>query len=89
METRTTQRTVTFSKPFRLAELDEILPAGDYDIETDEEVILGISFVAWRRINTIIRLPSVSANKSLTRTLSVNADQLEEALRQDRVTPVQ
>lgn len=88
MLSRTTQRTVTFDRPFRLAEIDEMLPAGDYTVETDEDIIQGISFVAWRRVNTIMHLPSVTHNKSLTRPLSVDADRLEEALRQDKLPPL-
>jgi hypothetical protein len=54
---RSTSRTVTFTKPFLLAELDGIQPAGCYTIETEEELLQALSFEAWRRLSTTIRLP--------------------------------
>ena len=44
MTTRTTKKTVTFAKPFTLSPLDEVLEPGDYDVETDEELLDGLSF---------------------------------------------
>lgn len=87
MSTRTTQRTVTFTRPFRLVEVDEELPAGDYLVETDEEVIQGISFIAWRRVGTLMHLPSATGNSALTRTVMIDAAGLEDVLRQDSLPP--
>lgn len=36
--------TVIFSKPFQLKGIDRILPAGNYRVVTDEELIEGIFF---------------------------------------------
>ncbi len=43
---RTTRKSVTFSRPFELAGVDEKFEAGTYDVETVEELIEGLSFVA-------------------------------------------
>jgi hypothetical protein len=56
----TRNETVSFSKPFLLKGVDRILPAGNYRVVTDEELIEGISFPAYRRISTLIFVPGVS-----------------------------
>jgi hypothetical protein len=54
--TRTARKTVTFAHPFALAGIDGVLPAGTYDVDTDEELIDGVSFLAWRRVATMIHV---------------------------------
>jgi len=56
MTTRTTRRTVTFTKPFALVGIDGLQPPGVHEINTDEESIDGLSFLAWRRVATTISL---------------------------------
>ena len=41
MAIRTTQSQAIFTAPFVLPEIDYLLPAGTYDVETEEEVIEG------------------------------------------------
>ena len=57
MTTRTTTKTVTFAHPFLLKGIDRILPAGDYRVVTDEELIGGVSFPVYRRVSTMIFVP--------------------------------
>ncbi len=54
MIARTLSKTAAFSKPFLLKGVDRILPAGDYRVVTDEELIEGLSFPAYRRVATMI-----------------------------------
>jgi hypothetical protein len=54
---RTTRKTGTFDRPFSLAAVDEVQPAGTYTVEVDEELIEGLSFLAYRRVATTIYLP--------------------------------
>jgi hypothetical protein len=54
---RTTRETVTFDHPFSLMAVDDVQPAGTYMIDIDEELIEGLSFLAYRRIATTIYLP--------------------------------
>ena len=56
MTIRTTRKTVTFTRPFALAGIDGVQPAGTYDVDTDEETIDDVSFLAWRRVATMIHL---------------------------------
>lgn len=41
MAIRTSSSRVTFRGPFKLPEIDDVLAAGTYDIEVDEEIIEG------------------------------------------------
>lgn len=83
MTVRTSQKTVTFSQPFVLAGFDEVLPAGAYCVETDEELIEGISFSAYQRISTLLRLPSTRGPSQLSRAVAIDAGELEAALKRD------
>lgn len=83
MTIRTSTTTVTFSNPFRLDCLNEMLPPGSYSVETDEELIEGMSFPAYRRILTIIHLDGRPDHRSEKRTLTIEPADLEAALRRD------
>jgi hypothetical protein len=54
---RTKRETVTFAHPFTVDGVDGAQPAGAYTVETDEEAIEGLSFLAYRRTATVIFLP--------------------------------
>jgi hypothetical protein len=84
MTIRTSKKTVTFRKPFVLGEFDEVLPDGAYGVETDEELLEGISFPAWRRKLTLIHLHAKSGNPGLARTLTIDPKELDEALKRDQ-----
>ena len=60
MTTRTTNKTVTFHRPFCLKGVDRLLPPADYRVTTDEELIEGLSFSAYHRISTVIFVPGPS-----------------------------
>jgi len=62
MLTRTRNSTVTFQRPFTLAGLDKLLPAGIYLVETQEELLQSLSFIAYLRIATWISLASHDGN---------------------------
>jgi hypothetical protein len=60
MTIRTTSKTLTFNRPFCLKGVDRLLPPGDYRVMTDEELIEGLSFPAYRRVLTAIFVPAPS-----------------------------
>ena len=60
MTMRTTNQTVTFRRPFYLKGVDRLLPPADYRVVTDEELIDGLSFSAYRRVSTAIFVPAES-----------------------------
>jgi hypothetical protein len=79
MLTRTLRKTVVFAHPFLLAGIGRVLPAGDYRVVTDEELIEGLSFAAYRRVSTVILVP---AQRGAIEMVSVDPSDLQGA--QDR-----
>jgi hypothetical protein len=84
MTTRTIKKIVTFRRPFVLGGIDEALPAGPYSVETDEELIEGISFPAYRRKLTLIHLHPKPGRPGLTETLTIDPNELDAALERDQ-----
>lgn len=84
MATRTTIKTVTFERPFVLGDFDEVQPAGAYRVETDEELLEGLSFPAYRRTLTLIHLHPQPDHPGQTQMLDINPIDLEAALERDR-----
>ena len=83
MSVRTTETTVTFRRPFILPELEGLQPAGTYRLVTDEEEISGLSFLAFRRVGTMLRLPSLATSGRPEQMISIDADDLAAALTAD------
>lgn len=83
MTVRTTKKTVTFANSFKLGDFEEALPPGTYEMETDEELLEGLSFHAYRRTLTLIHLPAKSGRRELTRTLTIDPNELDAALKRD------
>jgi hypothetical protein len=79
--TRSSDRTVTFRKPFRLAGDDAPFAPGDYLVQTDEEMIDGISFPAWRRTATTIHV----RNNGATQARPIDPRALDLMLSRDAV----
>jgi hypothetical protein len=84
---RTLSKTVVFSKPFLLKGVDRILPAGDYRVVTDEELIEGLSFPAYRRVATMIFLPAQSHRASSIEMVTIDPLDLQAAQDRDAAEP--
>ena len=54
MTVRTRRKLVTVAQPFFLRAIDAVVPAGTYKIDIDQELIDGLSFLAYRRTATWI-----------------------------------
>jgi hypothetical protein len=82
---RTTHQTIVFLRPFSLPDVDSVLPPGRYDVESVEEQIDGLSFVAYRRVSTSIMLndPRTGARQ----IVSVEPNDLAAAQRRDAEPP--
>jgi hypothetical protein len=87
MTTRTSEKTVTFSRPFLLKGVDRILAAGDYRVVTDEELIEQLSFPVYRRVATMIFVPADSQNTSSVEMVSIDPRDLREAQDRDSESP--
>ena len=82
MTVRTSRKTVTFTQPFSLSGLDEVQPAGTYTVETDEELLPGLSFPAYRRIASLIFLRSRGGGP-IVEVASVDPLELQAAQERD------
>lgn len=85
MTERATETTVTFRHPFRLTALDRPQPAGTYTVVTEEEEILGLSYVAFRRMATMLHIPAVSGSRAArSEVVCIDPLELTAALIADR-----
>ena len=76
---RTTREAVTFERPFSINAVDGLQQAGTYIVEVDEELIEGVSFLAYRRIATTIYLPLRYGAVGSVQAVTVDPHELEEA----------
>jgi hypothetical protein len=83
MAGRTTRISVTFSRPFSLADLDGIQPAGTYRIQTVDVALDTLSLVVYRRVSTTIELPAVGTASSRRQVVTIDPLELEAALQRD------
>jgi hypothetical protein len=83
MTMRTSQKTVTFRRPFSLSGMDKVQPAGTYTVETNEELLEGVSFPAWRRTATTILLRPQAGAAGPVADLDIDPLELEAAQESD------
>ena len=76
---RTRRESLTFDHPFALSHLDEMQPAGTYVVEVDEELIEGLSFLAYRRVATTIHLPFGRGGANSMQAVRVDPQELAAA----------
>ena len=83
MHERTTRKSVTFLHPFSLAGVDEKLEAGTYVVETLEEAIEGLSFIAFRRVSTTIEIAAKGYGQAARQFVAIDPRDLEAAQERD------
>lgn len=83
MTIRSRREIVTFKHAFQLRGVDRVLPAGAYEVITDEEMIEGLSFASFRRVATMIMVPAVGSHGSKTEMISIGSVDLSDAQRID------
>ena len=86
MTTRTKRSIAHFATPFSLRGLDGIHPAGDYDIDEDEEMIEGLSWLAYQRVATFIHIPARNSNQRKMQLVAIDYAELATALKKDEET---
>jgi hypothetical protein len=87
MNTRSRRETITFQHPFRIKGIDRVLPPGAYEVITDEEMIEGLSFAAFRRVATLIMVPAAPPRSSTMEMISIGSVDLADAQRIDASAP--
>jgi hypothetical protein len=87
MAMRTSNKTVTFARPFLLKGVDRTLLPGDYRVVTDEESIEELSFPVYRRVATMIFVPADSRQASSVEMVTIDPLDLQAAQDRDAGTP--
>jgi len=78
--------TAVFLHPFELASFNEIIPAGEYEIETELfDSANGIEPTSWTS-SVLVHLNPRASHPGLARTLTVPLAELERAIVQDKLT---
>ena len=83
MTTSSRREIVTFKHPFQIRGIDRLLPAGAYEVITDEEMIEGLSFASFRRVATMIMVPAAASRGATTEMVSIGSVDLSDAQRID------
>jgi hypothetical protein len=87
MTIRSRSEMVTFRHPFQIRGVDRLLPAGVYEVITDEEMIEGLSFASFRRVATMIMVPAAASRGSTMEMISIGSVDLSDAQRIDASAP--
>ena len=80
MTTRTRRETVTFAAPFSLPGVEGKIAPGAYEVETEEEILEELSFRAYRRLATTIRIPIPGGGLHSYQVIRVDPADLQAAL---------
>ena len=83
--TRSRRETVVFKHPFRIASIERMLPAGAYEVVTDEEMIEGLSFPSFRRVATMMMVPAAPPRSASVEMISISSTELSDAQREDAI----
>lgn len=86
---RTTLTYVVFARPFSLTGLDGPQPAGTYAIETEEELLEGLSFPAYRRTGTVMLLPAKPGSMVTGQAVAVDPVELDAVAQASKTDPEQ
>ena len=86
MNMRSIRSTVTFSNPFTLSGYPGDLPAGDYEVLVEEELLHGLSFEAYRRTATYLTVRGRGNHAGRTELRATSDSDLKEALSRDAAT---
>lgn len=83
MVKRINKKLVNFQFPFLIDDIGKPLPAGEYTIETEEESIVGLSFLAYRHVETILVERPPKGKPGATNYWSVDHEDLAKAIEAD------
>ena len=72
-----------FAQPLTLSGVEDVQAPGAYTVQTDEELLEGLSFLAYRRIATVIFIPLRHGGPSSLQAITVDPRELADALARD------
>jgi len=84
MISRSREEEVIFKHPFELKGIGRTLPAGQYKVVTDEELIEELSFPVYRRTATMIYVPGEILPATSIEMVTIDPGDLRVALIIDR-----
>lgn len=73
---RITRFFYTFPTLFKLTGMDEICPAGEYEVTTEEEPIGDFMVPAYRRVSTTIFIPPPMGRPGIGQIIEINPEEL-------------
>ena len=82
---RTRRETVIFKHPVLINGMERQLPAGPYEVVTDEEMLEGLSFPSFRRVATMIMVPGAPPHHRSMEMISISSVDLADAQHRDSV----
>src|SRR6476660_7787225 len=77
--TRSRRETVVFKHPFRIASVERLLPAGSYEVITDEESMEGLAFPSFRPIATMMMVPAPPPRSPSVEMVTISSIDLSDA----------
>ncbi len=80
---RSTESVVTFRHPFALPSVGVPQPAGSNRLVVDEIKIDGLSFMAYRRVATMLHLTAIGANAASQQVYMIEPHELEAVMTDD------
>jgi len=87
MADRTTVTTVTFARAFVVDGFDPELPAGDYSVETEEDLLPGLSLPVYRRVATTLHVDRIPGRPGRSEAWRVDPAALDAARLRDSKPP--
>jgi len=64
-----------------------VLPAGDYTVDTYEELVQGLSFPVYRRVSTQLHMRNIPGHPGRSQTLEIDPQELEDAMAHKNALP--
>jgi hypothetical protein len=83
MAMRTRETTVTFLRPFRLSAFNHPQAPGTCRLAIDEEEILGVTCIAYRRTATMLHTPANTIRTAPHQVFVIDPPELAKALEMD------
>jgi len=77
--TRSRRETVVFKHPFRIASIERLLPAGSYEVITDEESMEGLSLPSFRPVATMMMVPAPPSRSSSVEMVTISSIDLSDS----------
>ncbi|HBN48288.1 MULTISPECIES: hypothetical protein [Thalassospira] len=81
---RTIQKTYAFHHPFHLKGFDHSFPAGSYNVETEEEMLEGLSFVSYKRTGTTLHMIRTATTIIEPKIFNIDPRDFDLAVLRDR-----